>query len=251
MPLPADTHAAAEIASEPPTQSEADRPGLAAFVQRHRTELISRCAARAALRQPARLRSAEAAPGLPHFLEQLVRALDSEPAPQSGCTPGIGQSAAAHGATLWKQGCTVDAVIHEYGDVIQAVAELAQARSARISTTEFATLHRCLDEAIADAVLAHQNAAQQMQLAQQASQHRRLHVLLKDHVRLSGIAQHSFLAIQSGQVGGSGATGALLAHALDELLQLGGERLPQVIEAWRQDAEPDRSAGAEMTPAAP
>ena len=43
-------------------------------------------------------------------------------------------------------------VIHGYGDVCQAVTELADETSARITADEFHTLNRCLDDAIAEAV---------------------------------------------------------------------------------------------------
>jgi hypothetical protein len=46
----------------------------------------------------------------------------------------------------------VDQVVHHYGDVCQAVTELAVRRGSSITTDEFRTLNRCLDEAIADAV---------------------------------------------------------------------------------------------------
>ena len=43
-------------------------------------------------------------------------------------------------------------VVHGYGDVCQAVTELAMELESPISADEFKTLNRCLDEAIAQAV---------------------------------------------------------------------------------------------------
>src|SRR5690348_15397486 len=53
---------------------------------------------------------------------------------------------------LLQQGFTVDQVVHDYGDLCQAITDLAFDQSAPISTDEFRTLNRCLDNAIADAV---------------------------------------------------------------------------------------------------
>jgi hypothetical protein len=50
------------------------------------------------------------------------------------------------------QGFTVGQVVHGYGDVCQAVTDLAVEMGAPISTDDFRTLNRCLDDAIAGAV---------------------------------------------------------------------------------------------------
>jgi hypothetical protein len=42
----------------------------------------------------------------------------------------IGVSAAAHGGELLRPGFTVDAVVHGYGDLCQAIADLAYERDA-------------------------------------------------------------------------------------------------------------------------
>ena len=46
----------------------------------------------------------------------------------------------------------MDQVIHDYGDLCQAITELAFEQAAPFETKEFRTLNRCLDNAIADAV---------------------------------------------------------------------------------------------------
>ena len=43
-------------------------------------------------------------------------------------------------------------VVREYGDVCQAVTELAIEQGVQISVNEFRVFNRCLDEAIAGAV---------------------------------------------------------------------------------------------------
>ena len=61
-------------------------------------------------------------------------------------------TAALHGRELSQQGFTVDQVVHDYGDLCQAITDLAFERSAPIEIDEFRTLNRCLDNGIADAV---------------------------------------------------------------------------------------------------
>lgn len=65
-------------------------------------------------------------------------------------TSEIGVSAALHGRDLLQQGFTLDQVVHDYGDLCQAVTELAFEDGAAIQVDEFRTLNRCLDNAIAD-----------------------------------------------------------------------------------------------------
>ena len=64
----------------------------------------------------------------------------------------MGVAAAAHGSQLLKLGFSVDQVVHDYGDVCQAITDLAFERQAAFPIQEFRTLNRCLDNAIADAV---------------------------------------------------------------------------------------------------
>src|SRR5207245_4224963 len=89
----------------------------------------------------------------PLFLDQLVATLQIEEA--TAGTPSehqIGLSAAKHGRALHKIGFTAAQVIHDYGDVCQGVTELAVQLNAPITTDEFRTLNRCLDEAMAEAI---------------------------------------------------------------------------------------------------
>jgi hypothetical protein len=64
----------------------------------------------------------------------------------------IGETAARHGRELLQHGFTVDQVVHDYGDLCQAVTDLAFENLSSIQIDEFRTLNRCLDNAIADAV---------------------------------------------------------------------------------------------------
>jgi hypothetical protein len=102
--------------------------------------------------------------GVPLFLSQLVDVLRHEhsaagkPAQEPQKTPAptaIGRGAALHGADLLRRGYSVDEVVHDYGDICQAVTELAIELNESVTKEEFRTLNLCLDNAIADAVTAY------------------------------------------------------------------------------------------------
>ena len=56
----------------------------------------------------------------------------------------IGVPAARHGKELLALGFTVDEVVHDYGDLRQAITGLALERDAPFLVDEFRTLNRCL-----------------------------------------------------------------------------------------------------------
>ena len=90
---------------------------------------------------------------MPLFLEQLADTLRREQETAARPTSHqMAQSALLHGGELRQAGFTLAQVVHGYGDVCQAVTELAIESESPISADEFKTLNRCLDEAIAQAV---------------------------------------------------------------------------------------------------
>jgi len=196
------------------------------FLTSNRDLLISRCRAKV----DKRFEPTETAPsvdhGVPLFLQQLVDTLrdeqetpiregtDSEPTPAS---TEIGRAAALHGAELLRRGFSVDQVVHEYGDVCQCVTALAVEDEVLISTDEFRTLNRCLDNAIADAVEAFGSARQSSGERQAETLQERLADYAVEHRRLIAIAVQSFAAIKTGNIGAGGATGGLLDLTLEEL----------------------------------
>jgi hypothetical protein len=95
--------------------------------------------------------------GVPLFLHQLIDALGRT----NGSTAEIGESAARHRADLLRLGFTVGQVVHTYGNICQAVTELAIESKAVVTTDEFHTLNRCLDDAIAGAVSEYSSGREQ------------------------------------------------------------------------------------------
>src|SRR5688572_8349921 len=116
------------------------------FLTLHRDEIIARTREKVALRTAPRPTAAELEHGVPLFLTQLAQTLRAEQATVSrSTTADMAQSAARHGAELRGAGFTVAQVVHDYGDVCQAVTEIAIERDLPISADEFKTLNRCLD----------------------------------------------------------------------------------------------------------
>jgi hypothetical protein len=60
--------------------------------------------------------------------------------------------ATRHGGEMLRQGFTIAQVVHDYGDICQAITELAVESAVEIDAGEFRTLNLCLDNAIAEAV---------------------------------------------------------------------------------------------------
>lgn len=204
------------------------------FLTSNRQLLIRRCREKVVKR----FESAEIPPlidhGVPLFLQQLVETLRDEQSTdirnsESVPTPApteIGRAAALHGAELLRQGFSVDQVVHDYGDVCQSVTALAVEQDIPISTDEFRTLNRCLDNAIADAVASYASVRQTSIDHQAETLQQSLVVFATEQQRLIDIAIQSLTAIQTGNIGISGATGTLLAHALQELRSLTDRTLP-------------------------
>jgi hypothetical protein len=207
------------------------------FLTSNRTELIGRCRDKVARRSDPNKILAGSNYGVPVFLLQLVDILRREqlsPVPETMAeehapSPSeIGRTASIHGTELASLGYSIDQVVHEYGDVCQAVTELAAEGNVSISVDEFRTLNRCLDNAIADAVTS-------FGLVQRRSHHDQADILQEtmdafseEHTRLVDVASQALFAIRNGAVGINGATGSLLVHALNELRTLPGRSLPGI-----------------------
>ena len=164
--------------------------------------------------------------GIPIFLDQLIETLTiehaSEPtqrqmlpdAPRSSVSE-IGSMAALHGRDLLERGFTVEQVVRDYGDVCQAVTNLAYKTGTTIAVDEFRTFNRCLDNAIAGAVTeyAHRQAAVTTEDGFQAM-NSRLGPLAHELRNFLHVATYAVKAIKAGNVGMSGATGDVLDRSL-------------------------------------
>ena len=205
------------------------------FLTANRAELIARCRAKVAKRPAPGASDTELDLGVAPFLDQLIKTLRVEQSPQpqrsrkvSGPSGGgktglseMGETATLHGRELLRRGFTVDQVVHDYGDLCQAITDLAFERGEPFEIDEFRTLNRCLDNAIAEAVteFAYQREVLIVDKTVQAL-NGRLGFLaheLRNHLQTATLA---LTAVRAGNVGLSGATGAILNHSLVRLRTL-------------------------------
>lgn len=130
----------------------------------------------------------------------------------------VGTNAAQHGRELLNLGLSVDQVVHDYGDLCQAITDLAFERDAPFETDEFRTLNRCLDNAIADAVTEFSYQRDFVVADKQAFELRE-QLGMAAHELRNGLqaAKFAFDAIKAGNLSLSGATGSLLERSLNRL----------------------------------
>ena len=212
------------------------------FLTDNRTELIARCTFKVAQRN-APESGRELMHGIPLFLDQLIETLRVETTSKpmqsreiSGASGGgqsefseIGQTATLHGRELLHHGFTVEQVVHDYGDLCQAITDLAFELQAPIEIDEFRTLNRCLDNGIADAVTAF-NRQRDVNIADQQAEeaNQRLGFFAHELRNLLTTATLSLSAIKAGDVGLNGATGAILDRSLVAMTNLINRSLADV-----------------------
>lgn len=155
------------------------------------------------------------------FLDQLLEELRHGPSEDLA----IEKTATQHGHDLLVQGYSVSEVVHDYGDLCQAITELAVERQSEIGTEDFRTLNRCLDDAIAGAVTEFGRERARPRAEDDPDEVARREMAARDVLRAIGIAKAAFAAIRSGKVGAAGSTGTVLSMALDTVEDLAGRLL--------------------------
>jgi signal transduction histidine kinase len=225
------------------------------FLANNRDDLIQRCKTKVGQR-PLRAATADQLKnGVPLFLDQLTQTLRAEREGHSGDSlrisgaPGggsstslseIGLSATAHGRQLLELGYTVNQVVHDYGDLCQAITDLAVEKDAPFSVEEFRTLNRCLDNAIADAVTEF-SAQRDLSISrrQSAEANERLGFFVHELRNALNTASLSVAAMEAGQLPVSGATGAVLKRSLVALTALVKHALDEVRTAAAPQLDPE------------
>jgi signal transduction histidine kinase len=213
------------------------------FLTDNRIELIERCRSKVAQRLAPKATDEEMEHGIPLFLDQLIKTLRMEQTMDpmqsrrvSGPSGGgnsalseIGETAARHGLELLQHGFTIDQVVHDYGDLCQAITDLAFQLNAPFEVDEFRTLNRCLDNGIADAVTEFNYQRDSMVADEQAQAlNQRLGFFaheLRNHIQNATLA---LAVIKAGNVGLGGATGAILDRSLVGLRNLIDRTLTEV-----------------------
>ncbi|ATD63918.1 histidine kinase [Janthinobacterium svalbardensis] len=219
------------------------------FLANNRSELIERCVDKVAQRPKRNATEEQLRNGIPMFLEQLTRTLEAEQEDGaaagkviSGASGGdgtalseMGVAAAAHGTALLELGYTVDQVVHDYGDLCQAITDLAVERDAPFTVDEFRTLNRCLDNAIADAVTEfsfQRDVA--VALQQSVDVNERLGFLVHELRNSLNVATMAVRALEAGGLSIGGATGSVLKRSHAAMVRLIENSLDEVRSNGRE-----------------
>ena len=227
------------------------------FLTSNRSNLIARCRAKVALRAPG-AGPRELQHGITPFLDQLIRTMrleekndEAESLAMSGPAGGqparseIGDTAHQHGRELLEHGYSIDEVVHDYGDLCQAITDLAFERGINIDTDEFRTVNRCLDNAIAGAVAAFA-CQSDSQRAEDSTQ--RLGAFAHELCNLVSTAVLATKVIRTGNVGLTGATGQMLERSLASLAGLIDAALAEVRTGMQ--SSPAAASAVPILPAA-
>ncbi len=191
---------------------------LSEFIGVYRDDIIRRCRAKVAERSAPPPTKAEIDHGVPLFLSQLSEALRLGQVSNAE----IGLSAVRHGHDLLRQGFTIGQVVRNYGDVCQSITDLAMEVNAPISTDDFRTLNRCLDDAIAGAVTEYarerdverDEARDEARDEEPAEGSGHLGFLAHELRNLTNTAMLAFEVLRTGNVGVGGSTAAVVQRSL-------------------------------------
>ncbi len=187
------------------------------FINANREDIISRTRERVRSRPWPSVSSREIDYGVPLFLTQLAETLRLESTVTPFASDAIGSTAARHGAELLATGFDVTQVVHDYGDICQAITEIAVERKAPISVEEFHTLNRCLDTAIAEAVTEHTRLTAQKRSEDEVERLGQTAHELRDLLNTALLAFHT---LKRGTVAINGSTAAVLGRNLTSLRDL-------------------------------
>ena len=210
------------------------------FLRDNDSNLIERCRVKAAKRPLPEHTKEALHNGIPMFIQQLIDTLEMEQEPKAfvdrrvsstavASTAGgrrrksseMNKAAAIHGRELLDHGFTIDQVVHAYGDVCQAITDLAFELREPFEIDEFRSLNRCLDEAIADAVTAFSDERDNLNAEKQSKETNiRLGALAHELRNLIQTVTLAYAAIKAGTVGLSGSTGAVMDRTLASIRDL-------------------------------
>jgi signal transduction histidine kinase len=195
------------------------------FLTTNRGDLIRRARLKVESRRAPGPSPTELSNGVPLFLDQLIEILKRESTPDPWPPDEMCRTAARHGADLLHLGFTVAQVVHDYGDLCQAVTELASDRQVAISPEEFHTFNRCLDNAMATAVTAY---GRQREESLSHVEVERLGYLAHEMRNLLSTMTLAFQALRRGTVGVAGSTGGVLDRTLAAMRHLVDRSLAEV-----------------------
>jgi signal transduction histidine kinase len=124
-----------------------------------------------------------------------------------------------------RRGFTIAQVVHDYGDVCQAITELAGVQKRQFSTSDFHILNLCLDNAIAESVTEYARQREQ-NIAEEEVE--RLGFFAHELRNLISTATMAFQVLRGGTVAIGGSTGAVLERSLAGLRDVVDRSLAEV-----------------------
>jgi signal transduction histidine kinase len=195
------------------------------FITTYRDPIIARTREKLTDRPWALVSESELEHGVPLFLTQLSETLRLERTTTSYSDAAIAASAAKHGRELRALGFNISQVVHDYGDICQAITEVAVEQKLPITTEEFHTLNRCLDTAIAEAVTEHARITGESRTTEEIERTGRLAHEIRDVLNSAVLA---FNTLKSGTVAVNGSTGSVLGRSLMTLRDLVDNTLADV-----------------------
>ncbi len=187
------------------------------FITSYRDPIIARTREKLTDRPWPLASTSELEHGVPLFLTQLSETLRLEATATPFSQQTIGASATKHGRELRALGFNISQVVHDYGDVCQAITEVAVEEHLPITTEEFHTLNRCLDTAIAEAVTEHARITAESRSTEEIERSGQLSHELRDILNTALLAFHT---LKRGTVAINGSTGAVLGRSLMNLRDL-------------------------------
>jgi signal transduction histidine kinase len=192
------------------------------FISTFRDEIIARAREKLTDRPWPLASTSELDHGIPLFLTQLAETLRWETILTPFSHRAIAASAVHHGRELQALGFNISQVVHDYGDICQAITEVALEHRLPITTEEFHTLNRCLDTAIAEAVTEHARITAGLRSTEEIERSGQLAHEIRDILNTSLLAFH---ALKRGTVAINGSTGSVLGRSLMTLHDLVGNTL--------------------------
>jgi len=187
------------------------------FITTYRDAIIARTRAKLTDRPWPLVSTSELDHGVPLFLTQLSETLRLETTETPFSDTAIGSSALKHGAELRALGFNISQVVHDYGDICQAITEVAVEQHIPVTTEEFHVLNRCLDAAIAGAVTEHARITAESRSTGEIERSGQLAHEIRDILNTALLAFHT---LKRGAVAINGSTGTVLGRSLMNLRDL-------------------------------
>ena len=195
------------------------------FITTYRQPIITRTREKLTDRPWPLVSTSELEHGVPLFLTQLSETLRWEMTPTPFSQEAIGAAAVKHGRELRALGFNISQVVHDYGDICQAITEVAVEKHVPITTEEFHILNRCLDTAIAGAVTEHARMTAETRTTEELERSGHLAHEIRNVLNTAQLAFHT---LKLGTVAVNGSTGTVLGRSLMALKHLVDNTLSDV-----------------------